>query len=202
MNGNRLDGLFLPLIAITAEGLIYLLQNKFLIAAAVILGFLYLLPIYQYYFGSWQNSVGYRFFDGLEAAFRTADAKEDTQGDIPIYISSDVYLSYMYPLFFDKIPVPEFLKDSTVVSKVQVERIRNFYFDEDYLPEPAQKLIYVTRGGAPASCLSIISTDNITTDSGNSWQVGTCELKLLNTALTSNINTAQPVIFNSAYQFP
>jgi 4-amino-4-deoxy-L-arabinose transferase-like glycosyltransferase len=133
---HRFNAFFLPFIAISAYGLVWLQRRvrvpRWKVACAVLLiaGLAYSeWHFLRGYFKDFRRELQYSFMDGLGKALVIA---RDSAGGDPILVSDRIRIAYMHPLFHLKVEPSQFQKGAVVSfdgSRYVVHRFQNLFFD-------------------------------------------------------------------------
>jgi len=182
VNSNRANALYLPLIMLSAYGILqfYELVKKYslpfvrnsVIGVGIIAWMLFSsLFLYEYYgyYNQYSVNNNYPGLGDAIQAITVLSEQTDNTGQLPaVYISSIPKLNYMFVLFYDRVLPQDFLANAVITEKVTVQSYRNFYFNLTALPVTG-KIYFLEQGWAPDFC-----TDTQVTGFFDTWVVGSC----------------------------
>ena len=171
-NVNQLNALFVPLIVTTSYGLKQLLSDTKLFIVVSVIFIILMVPTFTYYFGDWQNKVGEQFYYKLDQAIAKADELSSNEGVKDIYLSDEVNLNYMYILYYKQIPTQDFIKNSVVINRTEVQSYKNYFFKEAAIDGNIANIVFISLQKTPAICKNTTKISTI-----DQWQVGVCDIK-------------------------
>ncbi|GLV58054.1 hypothetical protein KDH_48880 [Dictyobacter sp. S3.2.2.5] len=163
LNINRSNAIFVPLIALSAIGIVGMYSSirnkkaKWLFLTAVLAITLSYSGLFcRDYFTDYNSYISYAFSDGLDQALLAA--RTQATSDEPIYLSDRISTNYVYILYLLHIDPYDFQQHSSVITvgdTYKVLNYRNYYF---YPTEPqllsVPSYIAILKGGEQVNCQS------------------------------------------------
>jgi 4-amino-4-deoxy-L-arabinose transferase-like glycosyltransferase len=190
MNTTRGNSFLLAVILISSFGIVKFTESlkdlkiaKFAFAGAIIWILLYSITFMVNYMYLYPKKSADSFNSKIEMAMNLAE-KNTYEGE-KIYLTQEVSINYLYPVFYKQIDPRDFRKESTIEFKeggYNVNNWKNYYFDRKNLDlRPGESFVFILKSCMNEWCdqygllyKSDVCKNFIMFEEIDFWRVGRC----------------------------